>query len=89
MQLEDKEGRQVTVRSVQPFHFDAHHSRVADYQAAGHDHELIKREETIVHIDAAHGPIGGDMAWSTAMPEKFQVAGGDYHLKIAIKAENK
>ncbi len=89
MQLEDKEGRQVTVRSAQPFHFDAHHSRIADYQAAGHDHELIKREEIIVHIDAAHGPIGGDMAWSTAMPEKFQVAGGDYHLEIAIKAENK
>lgn len=91
LSLENDEGQQIKVSSVQPFHFDAHHNRVADYQAANHDHELINRQETVLHIDAAHAPIGGDMAWSTAMPQKFQVAGGDYHLEIEIEinAENK
>lgn len=88
VRLKDQSGCQVSMASQCPFHFDAHHSRIADYQAAGHDHELARRDETVVHIDAAHGPIGGDMAWSTAMPEKFRVSGGDYHLEVTIRAEN-
>lgn len=73
------------VSSAAPFHFDVHHSTVADYIAAGHDHQLPRRGESYLHIDAAHGPIGGEMAWSIAMPEGFAVKGGDYHLSFCIE----
>lgn len=82
--LKDDSGDQVKITSVQPIHFDAHHAGVKDYQLAAHDHELAARNQTIVHLDAAHAPIGSDMAWSTGMPEQYALAGGDYHLEVEI-----
>ena len=86
VQLENQQGLGVRIVSEQPFHFDAHHSTVADYQTAMHDHELNKRKEIIVHLDAAHGPIGDDMSWSTAMSEKYKLTGGDYHMQVQFRA---
>jgi beta-galactosidase len=73
------------IRSSTPFHFDARHSAVEDYLAAAHDHELIRRAETFVHIDAAHGPIGSDMAWSSVMPAAHALGGGSYHLEFELE----
>mgnify|MGYP000851304767 CR=1 FL=1 len=81
MKLENKEGRGLRVSSAKPFHFDVHHSTVEDYKAAGHDHELVRRPESILHIDAAHSPIGGDMAWSTVLDHADKLAGGRYELR--------
>lgn len=70
-----------------PFHFDVHHSTVAEYQKARHDHELARHPESFLHIDAVHGPIGSDMAWSTGMPKEHAVGGGDYslHFRLIMK----
>ena len=77
-------GRALLVRSAAPIHFDAHHYSVADCQRARHDHELPRRPETVLHLDAAHAPIGGEMAWSTKMPEPLALRGGTYHLSVEI-----
>jgi beta-galactosidase len=75
----------IKISAQRPFHFDAHHSRAEDYLAASHDHKLVRRKETFVHIDAAHGPIGSEMAWSTAMPAGHAVGGGTYHLEFTLE----
>jgi beta-galactosidase len=80
-----KEGREIKLSSKTPFHFDAHHSSADDYRAAAHDHELVRRKEIYVHIDAAHGPIGSEMAWSTAMPKAHTLRGGSYFLCFDIE----
>lgn len=81
-------GAALCVSSKQPFHFDALHHRIEDYKTAAHDFEMPVRKETIFHIDAAYGPIGGDMAWSTEMPSKYKLSGADYHLSIQLKLED-
>ena len=80
----NRDGKRVTFESAKPFHFDARHRTVEDYKAADHDHELPLRPETYLHIDAAHGPIGGMMAWSIAMDEKYALKGGVYDLRFSI-----
>jgi beta-galactosidase len=80
-----KEKKEIRIGSRQPFHFDAHHSSAGDYIAAAHDHQLVRRAETFVHIDAAHGPIGSDMAWSSVMPSAHALGGGSYHLGFTVE----
>ncbi|MDR0475174.1 MAG: DUF4981 domain-containing protein [Treponema sp.] len=80
-------GGSVKVSSAAPFHFDARHNSVEDYISAVHDHELIRRKETFVHIDAVHGPIGSQMAWSSLMPEDYALGGGSYYLEFDLDLE--
>ena len=77
-------GAALIIQSDRPFHFDAHDYTVAACRHAKHDHEIIRCKETILHIDAAHGPIGGDMAWSTTMPKAFSLKGGYYALNFKM-----
>ncbi len=81
------DGARVIMQSDAPFHFDARHYTVNDLRDAMHDHELIKRPETIVHTDAAHAGIGGDMGWSTYIDNKFAVTPGDYTLRLCVRFE--
>ena len=83
--LDDGKDERMMIRSVQPIHFDVHHAGIEEYQQARHDHELKVSDQTVIHLDAAHGPIGSEMAWSTAMPEKYGLSGGDYHLEVEIR----
>ena len=64
--------KKLRIEGERPFHFDVRHNTIKDYQAA-HEHELPKRTETYLHIDAAHAQIGGDMAWSTAVDENLMI----------------
>jgi beta-galactosidase len=83
--LARKGGGNIKFSSSTPFHFDARHSTTEDYLSAAHDHELVRRKETFVHIDAAHGPIGSDMAWSSQMPEAYALGGGSYYLEFEVE----
>ncbi|GHV05001.1 beta-galactosidase [Spirochaetia bacterium] len=78
-------GGGVRISSPAAFHFDALHNTVEDYLRAAHDHELTRRRETFVHIDAAHGPIGSDMAWSSVMPKAHALGGGSYYLEFDLE----
>jgi beta-galactosidase len=82
-----EDGRTLRVSSPDTFHFDAHHSAADDYIAAAHDHQLPRRGETIVHLDAAHGPIGSEMAWSSVMPKNHGLGGGAYHTSFTVELE--
>jgi len=87
LKIAGRDGGCVKVSSSAPFHFDARHNSTEDYLAAAHDHELPVRKETFVHIDAAHGPIGSEMAWSSLMPEKYTLGGGSYYLEFDLEIE--
>jgi beta-galactosidase len=75
----------IKISAAEPFHFDAHHSSTEDYRAASHDHTLLRRGQTFVHIDAVHGPIGSEMAWSTAMPQAHTLKGGSFSLHCTVE----
>ncbi|MDR2607021.1 MAG: hypothetical protein LBC57_01400 [Treponema sp.] len=83
--LKGKKGEVLRISGDRPFHFDVHHSSVEDYIAAGHDHEIPRREESFLHIDAAHGPIGSNMAWSSVMPGAYALSGGVYDLRFRLE----
>ncbi|MCL2361131.1 MAG: DUF4981 domain-containing protein [Defluviitaleaceae bacterium] len=85
LNLESEDGRQLKIIGYRPFHFDAKHNSIEDYQQATHDHMLPEREETWLNIDAAHMGIGGDMAWSTRLNPEHLVKAGVYHLRYWIK----
>lgn len=82
--LADEDGHTLCIHTKQPIHFDVHHNTIEEYKAAAHDHELPVHGESYLHLDAVHGPIGDEMAWSTKMPEKQAVTGGDYHMEVEI-----
>lgn len=83
--LTDERGQGLKISSRQAFHFDAHHNTISDYQAAAHEHQLIRRPDIYLHLDAAHAPIGGDMAWSTAMSAQERLTGGHYSLSFDLE----
>jgi beta-galactosidase len=87
LKIKRKGGGNIKVSSAAAFHFDARHNSVDDYLVAAHDHELIRRRETFVHIDAAHGPIGSEMAWSSLMPEHYTLGAGSYYLEFVLEIE--
>jgi beta-galactosidase len=83
--LRNDKNNEIKIMGARPFHFDARHNSITDYIAARYDHELQKREETWLHIDAAHMGIGSDMAWSTYMPPAHSCEAGAYHLKFYVQ----
>ena len=83
--MKNADGNSISVHTKSPIHFDAHHYTVEDCQKAAHDHELANRKETILHLDAYHAPIGGYLAWSTAVSPTDRVCGGDYHIEAEIR----
>ena len=86
LSLSDKNGNGIKLSSSKPFHFDIHNNTVSDYQNAKHEHELIRRKESYLHIDAAHMGIGSEMAWSTEINDCHVLKAGNYHLKFNIEA---
>lgn len=72
------------VSSHIPFHFDIHHNSIDDYKQATHEHKLIRRQESYLHIDAAHCGIGSDMGWSTVLIDDKKVKAQNYILEYRI-----
>ena len=66
------------------FGFDAHHSSIEDYWGALHEHELVRRAQTFLHLDAAMAGIGGEMAWSTVQGEGHQVHAGQVWKRFGL-----
>jgi len=85
--LADNKGHVIKITGETPFHFDAHHNSIEDYQQATHDHKLPTRPETWLHIDAAHSGIGSEMAWSTVVAPEHLVKAGPHHLRFIITLE--
>ena len=81
--IANKSGAKLKITGEKPFHFDIHHSTIEDYKAA-HDHELPKRAESYLHIDAAHSQIGSEMSWSTSLDESLNIGGKNQNLTFKI-----
>ncbi|NLG25350.1 MAG: DUF4981 domain-containing protein [Clostridiales bacterium] len=79
--------RSLTIVGERPFHFDARYTPIASYAGAMHDFELQRGARPILHVDAAHAGIGGDMAWSSMHDDADRVLPGLYRLKLYIRAE--
>jgi beta-galactosidase len=80
-------GRQIRFASPVPFHFDVHHNSVEDYRRARHEHELVRRPESILHLDAQHCGIGGDMGWSTVLTQGDRVEARSCQMIVHVTAE--
>lgn len=76
-------GDVVRIEGERPFHFDARHNSIEDY-AVMHEHELLRRPETYLHVDAYHEQIGGNMAWSTGLDEKLSCGGETRFLDFTL-----
>ena len=74
--LRSSEG-EVRFSSASPFGFNALHFTSADLYRARHVHELTRRPETIVNIDARHRGVGSRSCGPDTLSE-FQVQGGFY-----------
>lgn len=85
--LSNGKGGSIKISSHLPFHFDVHHNTIDDYKQAKHDHELIRRKESYLHIDAAHSGIGSDMGWSTFITESDLVKAKNCKLEFTILAK--
>jgi beta-galactosidase len=85
--LKNCEGRLIKITGSLPFHFDAHHNTIEDYKEAKHEHELIRRKESYLHIDAAHSGIGSDMGWSTMLLDNEKVKAQNYTLEFTITVD--
>jgi len=86
LSLQDNNGTGIHVTSLVPFHFDVRHSDTADYRIARHDHQLIRHQESFLHLDATHSPIGGDMGWSTNTNRRAMLGDGVYTNRYSITA---
>ncbi|HHW48387.1 MAG TPA: DUF4981 domain-containing protein [Clostridiaceae bacterium] len=84
LSLSSENGRMIKIASPIPFHFDVHHNTIDDYKNAKHEHELVRRKESYLHIDVAHSGIGSDMGWSTFLPESERVKAQNYIMEFTI-----
>lgn len=82
--VRNNESQGITITSAVPIHFDVHHNTIIDYKAAKHDHELIPRKESYLHIDTAHSGIGSDMGWSSYLTEEDKVKAQNYTMELII-----
>jgi beta-galactosidase len=82
--LTNAEGKVIKIQAATDFHFDVHHNTIDDYKNAKHEHELLRRKESYLHIDAAHCGIGSDMGWSILLPEVEMVKAQNYVLDFTI-----
>lgn len=82
--LSNKDGAAMRVESTFPFHFDVHHNSIEDYKKAGHEHELKRRAESYLHVDAQHAGIGGDMGWSSVLGSESRVEAANYRLGFTM-----
>ena len=82
--LTDGKGDGIKLSSRTPFHFDVHHNTIEDYLAAKHEHELIRRKESYLHIDAAHCGVGGDMSGGGNRSKEERVYAKNYTLEFKL-----
>jgi beta-galactosidase len=85
--LSDHGRHAIRIDSAVPFHFDVHHNSIEDYMNANHEHELERRRESYLHIDAQHTGIGGEMGWSTVLDRESRTEAVNNSLVFTISWE--
>ena len=85
LELLDQDGAGIRITGDAPFHFDAHHSSMADFIQAKHLHELTQHEDIFLNIDRKHAGLGGDEGWTKNLHPEFRVEPDVYHLNLVIE----
>ena len=85
IQLNNSEGKTLKISGAIPFHYDIHHNTIADYKHAKHEHELIRRPESYLHLDAKHTGIGSDMGWSSFLLDQEKTFAQNYQLQLVFE----
>ncbi len=84
LQLEG-DGRSIKVQAEGLLHFDAHYNTVQDYADARHDHDLKRRADITLHVDAAHAGLGGDDGWSKSLRPAYRLEAGVYRHRFTVR----
>jgi beta-galactosidase len=81
-------GVEVLVGAPRPFGFSASHHRAEDLTAALHTCDLVARDETVLHLDAAHRGLGTGSCGPDALP-RYRIRPGRHRLvwSLAVRAE--
>ncbi len=83
-ELRDAGSRGVRVTLDMPRQVSATHYRAEDLAAALHDVELRPRDETVVHIDAAHRGLGTASCGPDTLPE-YLIGPGTYRWSWTLR----
>ncbi|RIL01405.1 MAG: beta-galactosidase [Proteobacteria bacterium] len=76
-------GPAVLVTAARPFGFSASHFRAEDLTAALHQSELSPRDETVLHLDAAHRGLGTASCGPDVLP-RYRVKPGRHRLAWSL-----
>ncbi len=77
--LEDGGGAGLLVAGPRPFGFSASHHRAEDLAAALHTIDLAPRDETLLHLDAAHRGLGTASCGPDVLP-RYRIRPGQHRL---------
>jgi beta-galactosidase len=83
--LATEEGVSVRVAAERPFGFSASRFRAEDLFGALHTAELVARDETVLHLDAAHRGLGTASCGPDVLP-RYRVGGGRYRFVWSLAA---
>ncbi|MCF7849241.1 MAG: hypothetical protein K9M45_10340, partial [Kiritimatiellales bacterium] len=68
--LQDKKGRGLLFKGVQPLSVGARHFGMEDMEKAPYTFEMTRLDEVLVNIDLAQNGVGGNNSWgAVAMPD--------------------
>lgn len=79
LELGEAGGARVRIAGARPFGFSASHFRAEDLTAALHATDLVPRDETIVHLDAAHRGLGTASCGPDVLP-RHRIRAGRHRL---------
>jgi beta-galactosidase len=83
LSLAIRDGVGMLVRGAGPFGFSASHFRASDLFAARHISHLVPRDETVLHLDAAHRGLGTASCGPDVLPH-HRVGAGRHRLRWSM-----
>lgn len=83
LEFHDDDGHGICIVG-NDFTFDVSKFRVEGQWDAVYPSELKPEENGVLHLDGYHSGIGGDMGWSTEIPECYLVRPGVYYYEFEI-----
>lgn len=82
--LTDLQGNGLLVTGMPVFETSVHHYTPEDFTQAQHAHELIRRNETILHLDYRQGGLGSNSCGPGPLPQ-HQLAAEEMHFCVRLK----
>jgi len=83
--LTDQSGAGLMVIGLDLLHVDASRYSIQDLAAAGHPHELTRRDDVTLHLDGWHMGLGGDTGWHPNVHEAYLIQPGKYHFGLRLR----